>query len=295
MNFSQFKYPFLQNQRQLQNQTQQQSQHHQHQRQYQTQPHLQHSQSRYNSQQHHQDHLRNSQQGSSRSSQSSIGPQQPIQRMTNPQYQPQGGGIFRGQGESSKTSQAYSPNYLSQGHQVMKRGDRRMTFGSNQTLKENVPPPSSSIGDGSTSATSSSSSSRRMNTSSNMRVFSCRVSKLKEWSNSSSSTTPVIYRVHGRLVNIRTETGSKRQTKKKTLTIEDIVDSSQKVNCFFQEIDRQLDPVKVGEFVVATGRLIGSKEECSLQIFSLDVFALDQVQPYLARMENFALRAMKLK
>ena len=111
----------------------------------------------------------------------------------------------------------------------------------------------------------------------------------------SSFTAPVIYRVHGRLINIRTETGSRGQTKKKTLVIEDIVDTSQKVQCVFQEIDRNLDAVKVGEFVVAAGRLRGSKEECSLQVFSVDVFDLEQVQPYLARMENFALRAMKLK
>ena len=172
-----------------------------------------------------------------------------------------------------------------------------MTAAPSQRMKENIPP-SSSTGDGAARTSSSSVGPRpprRENGFSNTKVFSCRVSKLKEWTNLSLVKAPVIYRIHGRLVNFVTETNPKGQSKKKTLIIEDIVDSSQKMRCFFQEIDRELESAKVGDFVVAAGRLHGSKEHCSFQVLSLDVFQLDKVQPYLARMENFALRAMKMK
>ena len=194
-------------------------------------------------------------------------PQQPSRSMMNYQLETQGANP-RGQGEfRSQTSQ---------GHPIQnQQGDWRMTAAPNQRMKENVPPPSSSTGDGAAGTSSSSVGPRpprRENGFSNTRVFSCRVSKMKEWSNLSLVKAPVVYRIHGRFLNFVTETNPKGQSKKKTLIIEDIVDSSQKMQCFFQEIDRELESAKVGDFVVAVGRLLGSKEHCSFQVLSLDVF-----------------------
>ena len=64
----------------------------------------------------------------------------------------------------------------------------------------------------------------------------------------------------------------------------------------FHEIDRVLDPPKIGDNIVIAGsrrdtdRAGGPLE---LQIFTVETFLLEDVEPYIARMENFALRGLK--
>ena len=73
--------------------------------------------------------------------------------------------------------------------------------------------------------------------------------------------------------------------------MEDKVDSGQKIRCFYQEIDRDLGTFNVKESVVVVGRGMG---EGMMQVFSVESFKSDDVLPHLPRMENFAVRGVKL-
>ena len=104
---------------------------------------------------------------------------------------------------------------------------------------------------------------------------------------------PVVYRVYGQLVTaiIPGNSGTKKGAEKKVFILEDKVDSGQKIRCFFQEIDRDLGTFMAKESVVVVGRGIG---EGMMQVFSVERFKPEEVLPHLPRMENFAMRGVKL-
>ena len=66
----------------------------------------------------------------------------------------------------------------------------------------------------------------------------------------------------------------KKQTAKKVFILEDYHDSSQKIRCHFQEIDRDLGFVSAKETVVVTGRMT---HDGSLQVFNIENFNPEEV------------------
>ena len=134
-----------------------------------------------------------------------------------------------------------------------------------------------------------------------LRVFSGGVAKVKNWTQSldnlesaSGTLAPVMFRVYGILISITP--GASRSSKMisaRTLVISDVRDSSQRLRCVFHEIDRNLDPLKIGACVSVTGKRITNRDDLEMQIFSVETFTKQEVEPYLARMENFADRALK--
>ena len=78
---------------------------------------------------------------------------------------------------------------------------------------------------------------------------------------------------------------------RKVFILEAQEDSSQKICCHFQEIDRDLGTFKTRESVVVVGRGMG---DGMMQVFSVESFKPEEVLPHLARMENFAVRGLRL-
>ena len=132
-----------------------------------------------------------------------------------------------------------------------------------------------------------------------MRVLSGGVARVKDWSHylhklqsaSSGSLAPVMFRVYGTVTSISPGPRSNKMVSTKILVITDLRDMTQSLRCVFHEIDRSLGPIKIGSHVAVTGRRITDKGE--MQIFSCDTFTKEEVEPYLARMENFAIRSLK--
>jgi len=124
-----------------------------------------------------------------------------------------------------------------------------------------------------------------------LRVLTGRVNKVREWM-SMGLSFPVVYRVYGQLMmGINpSKSGNKKNTEKIFFNVED-KDSGQKICCFFQEIDRDLGTFKAKESVVVVGR---GNMDGMMQVFSVETFQPDDVLPHLPRMENFAVRGLKL-
>ena len=138
--------------------------------------------------------------------------------------------------------------------------------------------------------------------SSSLRVLSGGVSRVKSWTqylhnlqsqSASGSLPPVMFRVYGILTSITPGANSSKMISSKLLVISDLRDSTQSLRCVFHEIDRNLDPMKIGDCVAVAGRRISNREDVEMQIVSVETFALEEVEPYLNRMENFANRALK--
>ena len=127
---------------------------------------------------------------------------------------------------------------------------------------------------------------------SELRMLSCRVSRARDWIQTMSSSRPVLLRVYGRVSSVDHQPGNKKLTGRKTLVLEDLRDVSQGVGCYFQEIDRKLMTIKEGDSVVVTGR-IDSNSSVHLQIFTAESFVPEQVEPFLSRLENFAIRSLR--
>jgi hypothetical protein len=125
-----------------------------------------------------------------------------------------------------------------------------------------------------------------------LRVLNGRVVKVREWL-TLGVPFPVVYRVYGQLVTaiMPGSSGNKRGTGRKVFILEDQVDSSQKIRCHFQDIDRDLGTFKARESVVVVGRGMG---DGMMQVFSVESFKPEEVLPHLARMENFAVRGLRL-
>ena len=135
-----------------------------------------------------------------------------------------------------------------------------------------------------------------------LRVLSGGVSRVKSWTqylhnlqsqSASGSLPPVMFRVYGILTSITPGANSSKMVSSKLLVISDLRDSTQSLRCVFHEIDRNLDPMKIGDCVAVAGRRITNREDVEMQIVSVETFALEEVEPYLARMENFANRALE--
>ena len=130
-----------------------------------------------------------------------------------------------------------------------------------------------------------------------LRVFSSGVSRAKEWlhlKKASAAPPPVMFRVYGQLASLTAVPGAKDRTARKVLVLADLHDTSQTIRCVFQEIDRGIGSgTKVGDKVVVAGVPRGRSEDADLQIFCADTFVVEEVEPFLARMENFAIRSMK--
>ena len=135
-----------------------------------------------------------------------------------------------------------------------------------------------------------------------LRVLSGGVSRVKSWTQylhnlqaqlGSGFLPPVMFRVYGFLTSITPEASASKTISAKTLVISDLRDSTQSLRCVFYEIDRNLDPMKIGDCVAVSGRRITNREDLEMQIVSVETFALEEVEPYLARMENFANRALE--
>ena len=165
-----------------------------------------------------------------------------------------------------------------------------------------APPPSATQtqGEGMTQHQESTKDGPRVVTKSkppSLRVFSSGVSRAKEWlhlKKASAAPPPVMFRVYGQLASLSAVPGAKDRTARKVLVLADLHDTSQTIRCVFQEIDRGIGSgTKVGDKVVVAGVSRGRSEEADLQIFCADTFAVEEVEPYLARMENFAIRSMK--
>ena len=125
-----------------------------------------------------------------------------------------------------------------------------------------------------------------------LRVMSGRAAKVKEWQMLDISF-PVVYRAYGRLMAniLPANSVGKKVTPKRGFILEDHWDSTQKIRCQFQEIDRELGSFSVRDSVVVAGRWT---TDGSFQVFSMDIVNPDNVLPYLARMENFASRGLRL-
>ena len=125
-----------------------------------------------------------------------------------------------------------------------------------------------------------------------LRVLNGRVMKVREWM-SMGLPFPVVYRVYGQLVKGISpgNLGNKKKTDKRVFIVEDKVNSGQKIRCYFQEIDRELGTFRANESVVVVGRGSG---EGMMQVFSVETFQPDEILPHLPRMENFAVRGLKL-
>ena len=133
-----------------------------------------------------------------------------------------------------------------------------------------------------------------------LRVLSGGVSRVKSWTqylhnlqSASGSLPPVMFRVYGILTSITPEARASKTISAKTLVISDLRDSTQSLRCVFYEIDRNLDPMKIGDCVAVSGRRTTNTEDLEMQIVSVETFAREDVEPYLDRMENFANRALK--
>ena len=131
-----------------------------------------------------------------------------------------------------------------------------------------------------------------------LRVLSGGVTRVKSWTQylhnlQSGTLPPVMFRVYGFLTSITPEASASKTISAKTLVISDLRDSTQSLRCVFYEIDRNLDPMKIGDCVAVSGRRITNREDLEMQIVSVETFALEEVEPYLNRMENFANRALK--
>ena len=133
-----------------------------------------------------------------------------------------------------------------------------------------------------------------------LRVLSGGVTRVKSWTqyldnlkSASGTLPPVMFRVYGFLTSITPEASASKTISAKTLVISDLRDSTQSLRCVFYEIDRNLDPMKIGDCVAVSGRRITNREDLEMQIVSVETFALEEVEPYLARMENFANRALE--
>ena len=133
-----------------------------------------------------------------------------------------------------------------------------------------------------------------------LRVLSGGVTRVKSWTqyldnlkSASGTLPPVMFRVYGILTSITPEARASKTISAKTLVISDLRDSTQSLRCVFYEIDRNLDPMKIGDCVAVSGRRITNREDLEMQIVSVETFALEEVEPYLARMENFANRALE--
>merc|ERR1719318_2379046 len=125
-----------------------------------------------------------------------------------------------------------------------------------------------------------------------LRVLNGRVVKVREWL-TLGVPFPVLYRVYGQLVTsiMPGISGNRRGTGRKVFILEDQVDTSQKIRCHFQDIDRDLGTFKARESVVVVGRGMG---DGMMQVFSVESFKPEEVLIHLARMENFAVRGLRL-
>ena len=125
-----------------------------------------------------------------------------------------------------------------------------------------------------------------------LRVFNGRVMKVREWLTLGMSF-PVVYRVYGQLVTAIMPgiSGSKKGTGRKVFILEDQADNKQKIRCSYQEIDRDLGSFKAEESVVVVGRGMG---DGMMQVFSVETFNQEEVLPHMPRMENFAVRGLRL-
>ena len=123
-------------------------------------------------------------------------------------------------------------------------------------------------------------------------MFNGRVMKVREWLTLGMSF-PVVYRVYGQLVNAIMPgiSGSKKGTGRKVFILEDQADNKQKIRCSFQEIDRDLCSFKAKESVVVVGRGVG---DGMMQVFSVEKFNHEEVLPHMPRLENFAVRGLRL-
>ena len=135
---------------------------------------------------------------------------------------------------------------------------------------------------------------------SGLRVLSGGVARVKDWSqhlqnlqSASGPLPPVMFRVYGTITSLSPGPRSTKMVSTKTLVITDLRDMTQSLRCVFHEIDRNLGPLKIGDHVAVSGRRVTDRGDLEMQIFSCDTFALQEVEPYMARMENFAIRSLK--
>ena len=125
-----------------------------------------------------------------------------------------------------------------------------------------------------------------------LRVFTGRVMKVREWM-TLGMYFPVVYRMYGQLVKdiLPGNSSTKKVTGRKMFILEDYQDSSQKIRCHFQEIDRDVGTFKAMESVVVMGR---GKGDGTMQVFSVDRFDKEVDLFHMVRMENFAVRGIRL-
>lgn len=132
-----------------------------------------------------------------------------------------------------------------------------------------------------------------------LRFLSGGVARVKDWSQylqnlqsaSSGPLPPVMFMVYGTITSISSGPRSNKMVSTKILVITDLRDMTQSLRCVFHEIDRSLGPLKVGNHVAVSGSRVTDRGE--MQIFSCDTFTQQEVEPYLARVENFAIRSLK--
>ena len=132
-----------------------------------------------------------------------------------------------------------------------------------------------------------------------LRVLSGGVACVKYWTeylqniqSTSGALPPVMFRVYGTLVSISPGARSTKKVSSKTLVITDLRDGTQSLRCVFHEIDRSLGPMKTGDHVAIAGRVLNGVDY-AMQVFTVETVSLQEVEPFLARMENFAIRALK--